>query len=106
MGRLNKKGDIPTLVLVVGVFLVCALIVFSIVLSVDMFKDNFKVLNYMAAAKSTAEKIKFYENAGQNPTDFMDFIKRDGGDYVISVQTPETQNKVFSMQYRIPTASH
>ncbi len=105
MKKMNKKGDIPTLVLVVGVFLVCALIVFSIVLSIGTFKDNFKVLNYIAAAKSTAEKIKFYENAGQNPTDFMNFIKKDNGDYVISVQTPEAQNKVFSMQYRIPAAS-
>ena len=63
---MNKRGDIPIVILVVGVFLVCILAITSFFVSNNSVKNSFPVINTVEAASLLKEKISFYENLGYN----------------------------------------
>ena len=102
----SRKGDIPTFILVAGVFLVCAVTIISIVVSSASFERSFDVLQSMSNANSIAEQVRFYENAGLNPINFLD-IKKNDSLYNITIEQKEGEKRTIYIQYLIPaTASN
>ncbi len=78
----NKKGDVPTTVLVIGVFVVCGLAIASFFYSSILFSDSFKDIGTMQKANLQIEKNSFQnyhdETIGQKFSfswDF-DFLKK------------------------------
>ena len=61
---MNKRGAIPIVILVVGVFLVCILAILSFFVSNNSVKNSFPVINTIEAASLLKERISFYENLG------------------------------------------
>ncbi|MEK6926325.1 MAG: hypothetical protein AABW50_03540 [Nanoarchaeota archaeon] len=64
--KFNKRGDVPVMILVLGVFLICAIALLS------FYFVNFKALKnfqgYLAVeeANSLAEEYTFYKSIGLN----------------------------------------
>ena len=97
----SKMGDMPTLILVIGIFLVCGLTVLSLVISFGSFEKSFGVLDNMAAVNSMADQARFYENAGLEPTSFLG-IKKENNAYNITSKKTENEKIVFYVEYIIP----
>ena len=100
----SKKGDIPTFILVIGVFLVCALTVISLTISFASVEKGFNVLQSMVSVNSIADQIRFYENAGLDPKNLLD-IDKEGNYYVIISESLDNKERVFYVEYRIPAKS-
>ena len=98
---INKKGDISTLVLVIGVFLVCAVAIFSFAVFNISSQQKFLALQKMASVNSIAEQARFYENAGIKPEDYLD-IKKGNGFYNITVEWKDDDKRLFYAEYIIP----
>jgi len=97
----SRRGDIATLILVIGVFLVCAVMIFSFTFFNSGNKEKFaNALEIMAKANLVGEQLKFYENAGENPMDFLN-ITKTGSDYYVIINEIEDEERVFGVQYRI-----
>ena len=98
---MNKRGDISTLVLVIGVFLVCAVAIFSFAFLNSSDKEKFaSVIESMAKVNSFAEHIRFYENTGQDPASFLNITKKNG-EYNITLNKIDEGERLFSVEYRI-----
>ena len=97
----SRRGDIPTLILVIGVFLVCAIAIFSFAFFNNSSSEKFNVLTYMATANSLREKIRFYENTGANPIDYL-HVKAENGVYIITAEMKRGQTRQFYVEYRVP----
>ena len=67
--RFYKKGDVPVMILVLGVFVVCALALLSFYfVKFDVLKD-FQGYLVVEEANSFADEYYFYQNVGVNPQD-------------------------------------
>ena len=98
----DKRGDIPTLILVIGVFFVCAVAIFSFVFFSSSGRQSFSnVLESMAIINSIADQIRFYENAGLQPESFLG-IKKENNNYNITSKKTENEEIVFYVEYIIP----
>lgn len=96
----NKRGDISTLILVIGVFLVCAIMIFSFLFFNTASMQKFEVLGNMAFVNSIAEKIRFYENAELEPADFLD-VKKENNMYNIISEKKSDETREFYVEYII-----
>jgi hypothetical protein len=67
----NKRGDIPIIVLVIGVFSICALLILSFNASSMSFKENFVVLELVSNVNSMAEESFFYAKVDKVPEETM-----------------------------------
>jgi hypothetical protein len=104
---MDKRGDTPTLILVIGVFAVCALTILSFSLFSGSFMKSFDVLGTMASVNSIADQARFYENLGLNPGDYLSMqtgfdAKQGGNYYLISAEQDSGDQKVFYVEYKIP----
>ncbi len=100
---MNKRGDISTLILVIGVFLVCAVTIFSFTFFNGSNKEKFAgVVENMAKANFIAEQIKFYENAGQDPLVFLNVIRKNN-EYNITLNEMDGEERLFGVQYMFRT---
>jgi len=59
--KMNKRGDIPITILVVGVLVICLLAVFSFYVSDTNVKKDFAVVGAVEEIKLIREKIELYE---------------------------------------------
>lgn len=84
--KMNKKGDVPVTLLVIGVFAVCTLALISFYLASIKITNSFAGVSVMENINSVAEKIRFYES---QKLDF-NFGTEVNGD--ITIKTEETQN--------------
>ncbi len=79
----NKRGDIPIMILVLGVFVICILAIMSFVFSAAKSEDS--VLGYIAVemANSLREQYHFYENVGYGTAEIEDVlgVSKDGDGY-------------------------
>jgi len=57
----NKKGDIPTTLLVIGVVALCGLAIFIFVNSLNKAKDSFDYINEVEKANTKIEKNSLKE---------------------------------------------
>ena len=96
----DKKGDMPTLVLVIGIFAICVLIIFSFSWSAGYFKKGFDALHGMSRLTTTADQIRFYENIGRNPEEIPN-VKKTGDVYVISAEEIQNGKRMFYAEYKI-----
>ena len=60
----NKKADVPVTILVIGVFALCTLAIFSFFVSSFKSQDSFKGVEVVEEANSLLEEYKFQEEAG------------------------------------------
>ena len=102
MGRLkkiNKRGDIPVTVLVLGVVAVCILAVFLFYTSDRNVKKEFSAVNIVENVKMIREKATLYQNLGYSQgqiDDFLDIINKDTERYY------EVNDKKISVKYNLP----
>lgn len=88
--KMNRCGDISTTILVIGVFAICSLAIFSFYFSYDKVSAGFGNLNLIEKTKSFADEIRFYENAKieKKPSDMMSIfnekIRIDFGDQSVA----------------------
>ena len=95
----SRRGDISTFVLVIGVFLVCTLAIFSFIFFNNSNKESFEnVVENMAIVNSIAEQIRFYENIGQDPASFLD-ITKENNEYNIALNKMDGDERLFGVQY-------
>lgn len=107
----SRKADVATLVLVIGVFLVCAITIVSLTISLTSVNNDFNVLQNMVSINSVAEQIRFFENIGINPADVLD-ISQENNQYVIISERQsddvaiswglEKEKRAFYVKYKIP----
>lgn len=97
----NKEGDISTLILVIGVFLVCATAIFTFAFFNNSSAEKFNVLSYMANVNSIREQIRFYESIGANPIDYLN-ITKENSNYLITAEKKTDEKREFYIEYRIP----
>ena len=110
----SKRGDIPTLVLVIGVFLVCAVTILTLSISIISVNNEFEALQSMVSVNSVAEQVRFYENAGLDPTSMLD-IKKGSDYYLLTSETKskelltfsgvDKEKRMFYVEYKIPIKS-
>jgi len=98
---MDKHGDIPTLILVIGVFLVCAITILSFALFNNSLSERFNSLAYMAHVNSLSEQARFYENIGLNPEDYLE-IKTENGAYNITSKKIDNKKITLYIEYLIP----
>jgi hypothetical protein len=98
---MNKEGDISTFVLVIGVFFVCAIAIFSFTFFKGTAEQKFDVLGNMAAVNSAAEQVRFYQNAGEAIPSYLN-VKKEAGYYNITSQRMDGEKSVFYVEYKIP----
>ena len=75
--KLDRRGDVPITILVLGVFAVCSLALFSFYLSGISGKETFLRVSIVEQTNSLANEIKFYKSPGidGNPEEIMDIFK-------------------------------
>lgn len=64
MINLNKKGDVSLTVLVIGIFLVCVIALFTFTWSDTKFKNRFFGVNTLEEINSDVEQFYTYINLG------------------------------------------
>lgn len=64
--EMNKRGDIPVTVLVIGVFAVCALALFTFFVADFNTSNSFVGLKIMEEMNSQIDEYLFYKNDGKS----------------------------------------
>ena len=64
--KINKRGDIPIVILVVGVLAICIIAILSFSTSKYFVNNNFSSIDTVVEAGLIREKISFYNNLGYN----------------------------------------
>ena len=74
----NKKGDISITLLVLGVFAVCSLALFSFYISGINGKETAIRVGIVEKIKSLEEEIRFYQNPeiNKNPMEIMELFDK------------------------------
>ena len=100
----NKKGDVPVMILVLGVFVICTLTLISLYISGDKFKGGFSSIDVLENATSIENQIRFYENIGYSSDQIKDIlgIEINGNYYVIKNELKQGNELSFSVSYKIP----
>jgi len=73
--KMNKRGDIPVTILVIGVLAICTLAVLSFFLSDRIVKNDFIVIETIERASILKEKILFYNNIGMSQEEIGKLIE-------------------------------
>lgn len=113
VGRMNRKGDIPITVLVVGVFAVCALALFTFFVADFEMSNSFVGLKIMEEMNSQIDEYLFYKNSGKPEgilNQLFPIIVEDGVEYIkISKSSKSTfgffgddEELLFSVRYPTP----
>jgi len=64
--RINKHGDIPVTILVIGVLAICVLAILSFFVSNSSANNSFSAVDTVEGASLIKEKIFLYENLRYN----------------------------------------
>lgn len=94
---MNKKGDIPVTILVLGVVAICGLTLLSFSITPPWKDDKFRGISLIEKVESIEEEILFYQAVGKDPQTLIDFgIKKDGllikeelDKYIIYLEYPQ-----------------
>ncbi len=107
---MNKRGDISITLLVMGVFAVCTLTLFSFYISGVDGKETALKIGIMEKINSLAEEIKFYKNPeiGKDPKEVMEIFDKgitdgnilftrinNGDNYKINAEYSERDFELF-----------
>lgn len=113
--RKNKKGDIPTVVLVIGVFAVCTLALITFYLADFRISNSFVGVQTMQKLNAQVEEYTFYLNNGATASSLhnkFNITKIDGKDYFY-LEDPYPKSlfgggagskaPLFSVRYPVPS---
>jgi len=110
----NKKGDIPTVILVIGVFAVCTVGIITFFIADFHTANSFVGVQIMQKFKAQVEEYNFYLNQGVSPTRLQskfNITKIDGKEYFymeIPYQSSlfggrgSSSSPLFSVRYPVP----
>ena len=99
--KMNNRGDIATMVLVIGVFLVCGVAIFSFVFFNSYDRQSFaNSLEIMASVNSIAEQVRFYENTGMQPEKILNITKQSDF-YNSTLEKREGDKRLFYVEYKL-----
>jgi len=94
----NKNGDVPITILVIGVFAVCSMALFSFYISGISGKETFLRVGIIEQTNSIANEIKFYKSSEieKNPEELMDIFKNSNSEenFVIS---GKKENEIYEI---------
>ncbi|MEK6819828.1 MAG: hypothetical protein AABY03_01355, partial [Nanoarchaeota archaeon] len=108
--KMNRRGDISITLLVLGVFAVCTLTLFSFYISGVDGKETALKIGIMEKINSLAEEIKFYKNPeiGKDPKEVMEIFDKgitdgnilftrinNGDNYKINAEYSERDFELF-----------
>lgn len=74
--KMNKSGNIPITILVIGVFAICGIAIFSFYLSESKTKIDSAPVQLIEKLNSFKEEISFYKNLGKEPTSEMEVFQK------------------------------
>jgi|TARA_B100002003_G_scaffold153457_1_gene142242 polynucleotide 5'-kinase involved in rRNA processing len=100
----NKKADIPVTILVIGVFAICSMAIFSFIYSTNNIQKDFVGVGLIETINSIEEEIKFYESIGKSPNEIsgiFEEVKFDGTNYII--KKDYGKDKKVLIEYKIKT---
>lgn len=95
----DRKGEVPGVILVLGVIAICALAIFSFLVVEWEAKSGFGSLRAVDEVVISAKRIEFYQEVGVSETDLevLFEIKSDEvGRYISS------GNEIVSVKYYLP----
>jgi hypothetical protein len=72
--KINKRGDVSIVLLVIGVFAICALAIISFLLHLRIKEGNFADIETFENLSSQAEDFYFYVNSGLSPEEAAERI--------------------------------
>ena len=84
--KMNKRGDIPVTILVIGILAVCVLAILSFITSNNSVKKSFLSIDTVVESVLIKEKISFYENLRYNKEQIR---------AILSIQEDSQGNIVF-----------
>tara|TARA_Y100000034_G_scaffold101437_1_gene125754 strand:- start:540 stop:875 length:336 start_codon:yes stop_codon:yes gene_type:complete len=102
----NKHGDIPVTILVIGVFAICIMAIFSFFYSTSNIKENFVGIGLIENINSIEEEIRFYESIEKTPKEIIGFldgdavVDEDNKDYYI-IKKDYGEDKNVSVEYKV-----
>lgn len=77
----NKKGDIPIVVLVIGVVVICILTIVSFSFVVFTLNNSFYGINLMEEMNLIIEEYAFYKNLGMSHIEISKMLEQKVNDY-------------------------
>lgn len=110
----NKKGDIPTIVLVIGIFAVCAIGIISFFIADFHISNSFVGVQIMQRFNAQVEEYNFYLNQGISPNNLkgkFNITKIDGKEYFymeipykssLFGKKSSSNSPLFSVRYPVP----
>ena len=72
----NKKGDIPTVILVLGVFIVCSLTLLNFYLVGVRDSGFFEGVLLIEAVSEIADDVRFYDELGKDSLELTELSER------------------------------
>ena len=115
MDKFNKKGDVPTAILVLGTFAVCALALISFYVSDILVENTFFGPDLIEKMNSKVNEYNFYSSKNLNSNDIReilllneDFYINEEGKYFEINRSDEAfwfwedEKFLFSVKYYVP----
>ena len=99
MRKINKRGDIPVTILVIGVVAVCIMAIFSFYTVGKITKNSLNSVGIIQKASVAADKIALYKNLGFTNDEIdkaFDVKVQDGTRYV------SFNEEDLSVKYNLP----
>ena len=95
----NRRGDIPIVILVIGVLAVCLLAILSFYISNRATKNNFNSIDLPEKVAIEKEKISFYNSVGlgQGETEQLLGVKSD-----VQGKFIQMEKDGVSVRYNLP----
>ncbi len=95
-----KKGDISVVILVIGIFAVCALAIITFIVSTSKTQGSFVQPSAIENATVQLNTFYFYLNSGMSPTEAAERIgaKFDAGNNRLTI---DTQQNGMAVQYNL-----
>ena len=86
--KMNKRGDIPVTILVLGVLAICLFAIFSFYTSDGNVKEDFQVVGAVEEASLVRERIELHRNLGFEEAEIKEIfgIEKEGGRDFITIQ--------------------
>lgn len=110
----NRRGDVSITILVIGVFAICALAIFSFYSSTADFKESFKGIFILGKINSFSEEIKFYGNPDVklDPLEVMEIFNKpseendvlfsgvkENGNYILAGKFERYDNRLLGFGF-------
>jgi len=112
---INKKGDLPITILVIGVFALCGFALLTFFISDFQASNSFVGLSIIQKVNSNADEYLFYKNNGMSEDQlniFFDITEKYGRKYFYEEKFETKggflffggkETLLFSVEYQIPS---